>query len=405
MQHIQINLPEAHAGGQLQSEQQARRFNIWCCGRRWGKDVLLERRMVRKALKGGKPCAWYAPSYRMLTENWRMLRDVFAPVTLRASDTEHRIELVTGNVVEAWSLDNPDSSRGRKYGHIAINEAAMVGRLIDAWNMVIRPTLADYRGSADFGTTPKGLNDFYRIWMAANDNPDWTRHHYRTDDNPHIPPDEVAEMRRTLPERVVRQELDAEFVEDGGYFQGVDLAAVIDQPDTPEQHQGHYLVMGCDFALSEDYTVLTVGCRDCAKVVDWQRFNQLDYTYQRERIYSMADKWAIRGILPERNSIGEPNIELIRDRVLVLNGADGKPGFLTTATTKPGLIQGLAVAIEQRKLLIPRDFADELKTYEVETMASGHPKFSAPPGYHDDRVISLALTWQAMTSAAVQLWI
>jgi hypothetical protein len=154
--------------------------------------------------------------------------------------------------------------------------------------------------------------------------------------------------------------------------------------------------MGLDWALSEDFTVLTVACRDCNKVVDWERFNQLDYTFQRERVINMAGRWSA-AILPERNSIGEPNIEILIQRGLtVLNGPDRSPGFNTSATTKPALIQGLAMALEHDGFKVPHEYADELRSYEVETMVSGHPKFSAPSGMHDDRIISLALAWQAL---------
>lgn len=155
--------------------------------------------------------------------------------------------------------------------------------------------------------------------------------------------------------------------------------------------------------MSEDYTVLTVGCRQCNKVVDWERFNQLDFTYQREKLYSMADRWRVNMVLPERNSIGEPNIELIRSRVRVMEGIDGRLGFNTSSTTKPVLIQDLASALEHEGFNVPCEYADELRSYQVEVMASGHPQFSAPQGLKDDRVISLALCWRAMVSGGVSL--
>ena len=51
----------------------------------------------------------------------------------------------------------------------------------------------------------------------------------------------------------------------------MDACAVIDAPDKPGDHVDHAIVMGVDWAKSEDYTVLTVGCRDCGRVVDWAR--------------------------------------------------------------------------------------------------------------------------------------
>lgn len=395
---IDVKFPRPHAA-QRAIEQGAKRFNIYRCGRRFGKDVLLERRAGKKLIKTPNPVGWFAPTYRMMQENYREIKGILAPVIKRASETEHRIEIVTGNVLDFWSLENPDSARGRKYGFVAINEAAMVPRLAEIWNMVIRPTLADYKGGADFGSTPRGLNGFYELWKLAGDDPDWTRWHYRTEDNPHIPPEEVTAMRASLPERVIRQEIDAEFVEDGGYFQKVDERATITEQDTPDQHKGHTLGAGLDWAMSEDYTVLTIACRDCNRVVAWDRFNQIDYTYQRARIIDVCRRWGLSWLLPERNSIGQPNIELLEAAGLpIARGMDDLPGFNTTATSKPALIQKLASGLEHDGFLVPAEYADELKSYEVMTSASGHAKFSAPAGYHDDRVISLALAWWSITS-------
>ncbi len=394
---IDVVLPKPHAA-QRAIETNARRFNVIVAGRRFGKDVLLERRAVKKVIKQPHPVGWFAPTYRMMQENYRALKNILAPVIVRASETEHRIEIITGNVMDFWSLDNPDSARGRKYGYIAVNEAAMVKALLEAWNMVIRPTLADYRGDADFGSTPRGLNGFYTLWQQAEDNPEWSRARFRTDDNPHIPPAEIAAMRASLPERVVRQEIDAEFVEDGGFFQRIDDRATITECSTPDAHAGHSIYGGLDFAMSEDYTVLTLGCRQCNCVVFWDRFNQIDYTYQRTRIIDACRRWSIAGLLPERNSIGQPNIELLEAAgVPILWGHDLKPGFSTTATTKPELIQALAGALEHDAFDVPTDYADELRSYEVMTSASGRNQFSAPEGQHDDRVMSLALCWWAMT--------
>jgi hypothetical protein len=90
---------------------------------------------------------------------------------------------------------------------------------------------------------------------------------------------------------------------------------------------------------------------------------------------------------------------LIGDGLYILRGPDNLPGFNTTATTKPQLIQGLAGAIEHGGFKVPVLAADELRSFEVMTMASGHLQFSAPNGQHDDWVMALAILWHALTSA------
>lgn len=397
MPTVDVVLPKPHVK-QREFEQNTRRFNILNCGRRFGKDVELQRRIVRKALTTRKPVAWFAPTYKMLLENWRDLRTILAPVTARVSDSERRIDLVTGNPVEMWSLDNPDAPRGRKYAYIAVNEAAMVKDLAYTWATVLRPTLADYRGEADFGSTPRGLNGFYTLWAQAGSDPDWARFHYKTEDNPHIPRDEVAAMRK-LPERVVKQELDAEFVEDGAYFQGANKIAVLKEPDRPEQHPGHTFLMAADWGKANDWSVFGVGCQECHKVVDWERFNKIDYIYQRERLYSFYRRWNPVGILPERNSMGEPNVEMLMNEGLpILDGPDGKPGFMTTPASKPPLIEGLAQAFIMHNFLVPLEAFDELSIFEVNITANNHYQYGAPDGKHDDWVMMLALLWRAMST-------
>jgi hypothetical protein len=396
---IRLKLPKPHAA-QKAINQGLRRFAVINAGRRFGKDIYTMNKVIEGALAGW-PVAWGAPSYKMLSENWKTFKHLLAPIISKPHEQEKQLELITGGVLDMWSLDAPDRIRGRKYKRFVLNEAAMVPDLLDVWNMIIRPTLMDLEGDALFPSTPKGLNGFFTLWQMADSDPNWARFHYTTYDNPYIPKSEIDDLQRTLPERVFRQEILAEFIEDGSFFQNIDAAAVVVDRDTPDNHQGHHLVMGIDFALSQDWTVITVGCRDCTRVVDWQRFQQLDFTYQRERIIDMAKRWGVRGVLPERNSIGEPNIEILMQRGLpVMRGPDEGFGFNTTATSKPALIQGLAAGLEHDGFKVPKDYADELRSYEVEMSVSGHPKFSAPEGQHDDRVISLALCWYAMTNTS-----
>jgi len=372
---------------------------MFLAGRRWGKDIMLMRRCAERVTLGGAQ-GFYAPTYRMMTDNFKELRNMLAPAIKSASASEHRLEFTNGAVLDFWSLDNFDASRGRKYRWVTINEAAIAPNLVDAWGYVIRPTLADLQGGADFGTTPKGLNGFYTLWSQAEGKADWARFHYTTFDNPFIPRSEIDAMRENLPERVFKQEILAEFVEDGAFFQNVEAVCVLDAFDKPDQHSGHRIVGGLDWALSEDFTVLTIFCGTCGKAVEWHRFNKIDFIMQRQRIVEACARWGCE-LLPERNSIGGPNIEMLIEAGLFIGrGPDGGVGFNTTASTKAELINTLAVGLSKGELKLPREYADELRAYEVTTTLSGNPKFSAPDGLHDDRVISAALAWWVATDTS-----
>jgi hypothetical protein len=393
VQTTEIALPVMHAK-QAEIDAGAKRFTIVRAGRRFGKDILFERRLIRRTadvpLQG-----WFAPSYRMMTENFKSVRNRLAPIVSRATESLHRLELINGATVEFWSLDNYDAARGRKYGHITINEAGMAANLSDAWNFVIRPTLADLRGGADIGGTPKGLNYFYELERDNTERADWAAFHYTTYDNPHIPPDEIEAMRESLPDSVWRQEILAEFVEDGAFFQNVDECCVIEHPADPTAHEGHAFTAGLDLALTNDFTRLRIFCSTCGEAVDWWGGNRMDYYMQREFIMQVLNKWPNVVLLPERNSMGAPNVEeFVRAGISVAKGPDDGYGFQTTSGSKADLILGLALAMQKKEIKLPKEDANELRAYEVE-MTATNPKFSAPEGQHDDRVIADALAWWA----------
>jgi phage terminase large subunit-like protein len=208
-------MPALHPA-QQQIVNEARRYNVLDCGRRFGKDVLLMHKVIEPALEG-YPVAWFNPSYPMLTEVWRTLRHTLQPVTSRVDSQQHRIELVTGGVIDLWSLDSYESARGRKYKRVAINEAAMVRYLKEAWLEVIRPTLTDLSGDAWFASTPKPSGYFRDLYDKGQDHvthPEWQSWKKPTSENPHILPSEIEAARRELPWRTFQQEYLAEFLDD-----------------------------------------------------------------------------------------------------------------------------------------------------------------------------------------------
>jgi hypothetical protein len=396
MSQAQINA-RPHAA-QAEVHRHPARFRVLDAGRRFGKTRLGVMECIDAAVHGGLAW-WVSPTYKMSEVGWRPLRQLSSRIPgTTVSLSERRVDFPSGGSVTIRSADNPTSLRGEGLNFLVMDECAFIGE--DAWLEALRPALSDKKGRALFISTPKGLNWFHTVFQRGQeDGGEWQSWRKPTSDNPYIDPTEIEAARQSLPERVFRQEYLAEFLSDGSYFQNVDNAATLTDNEEPDAHAGHHVVGGLDWAMQNDYTVLTLACRNCNRVIFRDRFNQIDYTYQRARVIDGCQRYQVSGLLPERNSIGQPNIELlIAAGIPILPGADGLPGFNTTATTKPALIQRLAGALEHDGFLVPKDYADELRAYEVEVMSSGHPKFGAPDGMHDDRVMSLALAWWAITT-------
>ncbi len=183
---IKLRIPRPHAA-QRHVMQNAARFNVLACGRRFGKTRYGLIRSLRPLLDG-RPIAYFAPTYKMLTEFWREAVEMYKPIITHVNKSEHRFDVVGGGSFSMWSLDSADTVRGRKYALALIDEAAMVTNLEDAWNAVIRPTLTDYEGCADFYSTPKGLNFFHSLYSRGNDDAftEWASFHFPTSSNPFI---------------------------------------------------------------------------------------------------------------------------------------------------------------------------------------------------------------------------
>lgn len=121
------------------------------------------------------------------------------------------MRLITGGVIDFWSMDEPDSGRGRKYKRVVIDEAEKARKFREAWNQTIMPTLLDYKGDAWILSTPKFGNTFFKELFHRED-PQWARFNLSTYDNPHIDVDEVDNLRQQLDELTFRCEILAEDV-------------------------------------------------------------------------------------------------------------------------------------------------------------------------------------------------
>jgi len=221
---VVLRLPRLHPA-QEQIRHEARRFNVACTGRRSGKTVLAVDLLIERAVEG-QPVAYYAPTYKNLEEVWQVSSRLLAPVLRRQDSQMRRLELVTGGVIEFWAidLDGARKARGRKYGRIVVDEAALIANLVEQWEADLSPMLIDLRGDAWFFSTPRGYNDFFHLWErgASPAHGDWQAWKMATAVNPFIPPEEIERARLELDAATFAQEYLAEFTAPSGLVLGLD---------------------------------------------------------------------------------------------------------------------------------------------------------------------------------------
>lgn len=402
-----IRLPMPHPG-QRYVRENARRFTWLSAGRRWRKTTLAMTICIEEALKG-KSIVWGAPVYDQVRTCWDETVHA-APTVGRFSKSEMTVHIGKGRIIYR-SLDNQDNVRGKTADGVVIDEVADVNPL--AWYEVLRPMLIDTNGWSWGIGTPRGRNWFWTEFMGAADKPDTSAFQAPTLgvaivdgklirkphplENPNIPFAELENLFRTMPERSFRQEILAEFIDDGGgVFRRVREAATATRQDGAQD--GHLYVMGCDWARSFDATVFTIMDATTSEVVYVDRMLDTDYRLQTSRLRALAERFNVAQIVAEQNSMGGPLVEqLLNEGLPVL-------GFVTTNASKAQIIDALALAFERGDIRIIDDatLIAELQAYESERLPGGLLRYGAPEGMHDDCVISLALAWSAAARAGME---
>jgi phage FluMu gp28-like protein len=391
----------------LYPEQQSifdsrKRFKIAVCGRRFGKTHAGMKEAITCAANGGRVW-WIAPSYAQAMEGYRYIKlHLMDTPGIRIRESEYLIYFPSGGEIQVKTGDDPMKKKGAGLNLVVLDEAALLDPIL--WYEVIRPSLADKKGSALFLSTPKGRNWFFLLYQEAVQNPtEWDVFAFPSSANPVMASEELEAIRASTPEMTFRQEYLAEFLEDdGAVFRKITDA----QTKYAKEHPtfSGRCTFGVDWAQLHDFTVITVIDSTTKRVLEIDRFNQISWAFQRDRLKALYDKWKPTGILAELNSIGSPNVEALQEIGLPVIG------FTTTNETKNEIIQALSLGFERGEIALPdtgdhaRQLVSELMSYTAERLPSGKWRYGAPDGMFDDCVISLALAyWQAVSGGTVDI--
>lgn len=342
-------------------------------------------------LKPGQQAWWLAPTYRQAEMAWdRLLRAI--PEDMRDSNkTDLTIKLKNGAIVRFLTGERPDNLYGDDVYAAIVDEASRVRP--EAWH-ALRSTLTATGGHVRIIGNVKGKrNWFYAMARAAErgaPNMSFARlTAYDAIDAGIFGEGELEEARSMLPEKVFRELYMAEAADDEGNPFGTDfieacLCAQI--PGRPNVCSNNPVVAwGIDLAKSVDYTVL-IGLDHEGHVCRFLRFKDSWETVMTRIVAAVGTAPA----LVDSTGVGDPILEQLRIR-----GGRNFEGFTFTSTSKQRLMEGLAVAIQEKQVRFPEGvIVEELHAYEYVYTRTG-VRYEAADGYHDDTVCALALAVQA----------
>ena len=227
--------------GQLEMLSYNARFKVLAAGRRYGKTVSCVLMALAALLQPNRLVIIVGPEHAHVDKVFKELYYILVTqlkLASKGSDDgtiarntkgDQVIQLKNGSKIEGKSGTNPDSLAGDAVDLYIFDEAALETNLDHIWG-IARPALADKKGSAVFISSPRGRNDFYRLFKLGqkgmgqsngyipikDDNmTDWASWTFPSNKNPFIPLEEYENAKREAIEKgkyeSFKQEWDADF--------------------------------------------------------------------------------------------------------------------------------------------------------------------------------------------------
>ena len=164
---------DPHSTGQREFLFSNARFNIPCCGRRWGKSQAAARRLTYKSFVPNSYNWIVGPTYGLGEKEFRVVYSDYKKLGLlkyckkayNKKQGDMRIATPWDSVIEVVSAEKQDSLLGEGLSHAIMSEAAKHSR--STWEQYVEPALSDLLGTADFPSAPKGFNWYHGLWLLG----------------------------------------------------------------------------------------------------------------------------------------------------------------------------------------------------------------------------------------------
>mgnify|MGYP001570234074 CR=1 FL=1 len=314
----------------------------------------------------------------------RMLFDIIPEDWIvKTNESELVVYFRNGSILQLKGADEPDSLRGAGPLGVVFDEFAKMK--YETWG-IVEPILRANGGWAWFVGTPKGKNHLHKLYLRGKEgHKEWMSGLIKASQSGIIDLEQLEESKRTMPAALYNQEWECDFLEgEGTVFRGVREVADA-KPLKPQDN--HLYVMGVDLAKVNDYTVIAVYDRSTNQQVYQDRFNTIEWPFQKKKIKAISDHYNRALCVLDATGVGDPIADdLLRAGVPV-------EAFKITEQSKKDLIEKTSIWIDQKtiKILPIEESITEFENFSYEIGPTGKIRYTAPEGFNDDIVIAHAL--------------
>ena len=356
-----------------------------------GKTYLLENLLIKTALeKPGSKSFMISPTnaqnLRIFTEISRATVDLLR----KANGSSMLIEFRNGSVIQFRSGESGDSLRGytvKRGGILAIDEGAFLSREVYE---IVMPLVSKEGCTLVIASTPDSMDGmYYSLWSREDG---VIRINWSDYINQMYSKEELDFYRSVYSDRRFRTEILGEFaVGEGTVFSGVANCV-----SPVELVQKGNLVGGIDFGSGnlQDSTVITFIDEDLQVIAQYDTndkppMEQIDWLARL-----LLDYKPVR-VLAEKNGLGSVYFDALKQKCPIVTP------WITTNDSKTAIVDDLAAHIEKGRIKFEpkcEKLLEQLQVYKETQSSTGKRVFNAPPGKHDDFVISTALALRARKS-------
>jgi len=250
------------------------RFKCIAGGRRVGKSKMAVAELLKHCLTRPKANAmWVAPTLSTSRDvGWNELKELvktIEPLIKNVNETRMEMTFLNGSLISFKGADNEPGLRGRKITYLVMDEAAFIAE--DIWKKVLRPSLADSKGSAILISTPNGKNWFYYQFQYASmeKNTNWEALHWPTLMNPLISGDELKDAAQDMDTLSFKQEFMAEFItREGMVYDQFDQLNILED-GLPSPHDFD-IYLGMDFGFANPSAICFMAvAKDNGEVIQF----------------------------------------------------------------------------------------------------------------------------------------
>jgi phage terminase large subunit len=213
-----VEIPYTPRAAFLPYHASGKRYSLTVAHRRAGKTVARINKLTREAASCGKesPRFGYLAPYYIQAKDiaWNYLKHYCAPILEiggKVNESELSVQFGhNGAQIRLYGAENAERLRGLYFDGLAGDEAQDIAP--NVLTQIIMPALADRQGWLDLSGTPKGWGNLLgETYKKYRDDPEWFVQVLRASETGLIDPEELARLKKIMPENEYLQEFECSF--------------------------------------------------------------------------------------------------------------------------------------------------------------------------------------------------